>query len=258
HNGTGTLSGTPAAGSGGTYPITFTATNSAGNTPQNFTLTVNHAPAITTAAANQTVCAGATATFTAAASGFPTPSVQWQLSTDAGVTFTNIGGATSTSYSTSTGTNGNQYRAHFTNAAGSADTTATLTVNPNPTATISGPTSVCVGASAQLTANPSGGTAPYTYSWSPGGQTTASINPSTSTAGSTLYTVTVTDSKGCTATASQTLTVNAIPAQPTITTGGPLTFCQGGSVTLTSSSASGNQWYKNGTAISGQTGQQYS
>ena len=33
-NGTGTLSGTPAAGTGGTYPLTFTATNSVGSATQ--------------------------------------------------------------------------------------------------------------------------------------------------------------------------------------------------------------------------------
>ena len=44
-NGTGTLSGTPAAGTGGTYAITFTATNGVGSTaPQAFTLTVNGPP----------------------------------------------------------------------------------------------------------------------------------------------------------------------------------------------------------------------
>ena len=49
-NGTATLSGTPAAGTGGTYPLTITASNGVG-TPatQSFTLTVNQAPAITSA-----------------------------------------------------------------------------------------------------------------------------------------------------------------------------------------------------------------
>ncbi len=37
---------------------------------------------------------------------------------------------------------------------------------------------------------------------------------------------------------------------------GPVTFCNGGKVTLTSSSAGGNQWYKNGQAIQGATAQQ--
>ncbi|MGE5715357.1 MAG: hypothetical protein ACM369_01805, partial [Acidobacteriota bacterium] len=48
------------------------------------------------------------------------------------------------------------------------------------------------------------------------------------------------------------------PATPTITPGGPTTFCAGGSVTLTSSSPTGNQWYVNGNAIGGATAQQYS
>jgi hypothetical protein len=39
-----------------------------------------------------------------------------------------------------------------------------------------------------------------------------------------------------------TVTVNALPATPTISAGGPTTFCTGGSVVLTSSSATGNLW----------------
>ena len=59
-------------------------------------ITVNRAPAVTTEPANQSVNAGDTATFTAAASGYPTPTVQWQVSTNGGSSFSNIGGATST------------------------------------------------------------------------------------------------------------------------------------------------------------------
>jgi len=40
---TGALSGTPASGTNGSYPLTFTATNSAGTNTQNFTLTVQAA-----------------------------------------------------------------------------------------------------------------------------------------------------------------------------------------------------------------------
>ena len=52
-NGTGTLSGTPAAGSAGSYPLTFAASNGVGTAAsQSFTLTVNQAsqaPTITSA-----------------------------------------------------------------------------------------------------------------------------------------------------------------------------------------------------------------
>ncbi|MEM0519287.1 Ig-like domain-containing protein, partial [Aequorivita flava] len=51
------------------------------------------------------------------------------------------------------------------------------------------------------TANPVGGTPPYTYSWSPGGETTQTITGLS--AG--VYTVTVTDANGCTAVATTTV-----------------------------------------------------
>jgi len=92
-------------------------------------------PTITTQPVNQTVTAGQTATFTAAATGSPTPTVQWQVSTDGGVTFSNVSGATSTtlSFTTALSQSGNRYRAMFTNSAGTATTTAaTLTVNSGP------------------------------------------------------------------------------------------------------------------------------
>ncbi len=57
------------------------------------------APSITTNPSDTTVCAGSAVSFSAAATGVPTPTVQWQVSTDGGATFTNLAGATSTSLS---------------------------------------------------------------------------------------------------------------------------------------------------------------
>lgn len=45
----------------------------------------------------------------------------------------------------------------------------------------------------------------------------------------------------------QTITVNAVPATPTVTPSGPTTFCAGGSVTLNSSSSTGNSWSNGAT-----------
>jgi hypothetical protein len=69
---------------------------------------------------------GAIATYLAAATGSPTPTVQWQSSSD-GSRFTDIPGATSTTLVIQTATTRNiyQYRAVFTNSAGSVATTAT-------------------------------------------------------------------------------------------------------------------------------------
>ncbi len=129
---------------------------------------------------------------------------------------------------------------------------ATVTVNPlpaTPTITPGGPTTFCTGGSVMLTSS-----AASSYLWSNGAMT-QSITVS---AGGN-YSVTVTDGNGCMATSAlTTVTVNAIPATPTITPGGPTTFCAGGNVSLSSSSASGNQWYLNGNPIGGATNQAFS
>jgi IPT/TIG domain/Immunoglobulin I-set domain len=97
------------------------------------------APALATNPASKTVLAGESATFTAAASGVPAPTVQWQVSTNAGATFTNdttdSGHATGTLTvaGTTTAQSGREYRAVFTNSLGSATSTpATLTVKAAP------------------------------------------------------------------------------------------------------------------------------
>jgi hypothetical protein len=111
--------------------------NSAGSATTNAaTLTVTappsgEAPQLTTQPTSQTVAVDAWTTFTAAASGDPTPSVQWEVSSDGGSSWSEITGATSTSYSftATSAQNDDEYRAAFTNSAGSATTNAaTLTV----------------------------------------------------------------------------------------------------------------------------------
>jgi len=47
-----------------------------------------------------------------------------------------------------------------------------------------------------------------------------------------------------------TVTVNALPAAPTITASGPTTFCIGGSVTLTSSAGTSYLWSTGATTQS--------
>ena len=71
-NGTATLAGTPAAGTSGTYPITIGATNGvAPDASQTFTLTVDAAPAITSADST-TFSEGSAGSFTVTTTGNPT------------------------------------------------------------------------------------------------------------------------------------------------------------------------------------------
>lgn len=68
---------------------------------------------------------------------------------------------------------------------------------------------ICEGQSATFTSTATGGTSPYTYTWSnslPDG-VTQTVTPSTTA----TYTVTATDSKSCQATASVMVTVNPLP-----------------------------------------------
>jgi len=126
-----TLSPTTAGQNGYVYRAVFT--NSVGSaTTANATLTVRYAPIVTGNPTSQSVNAGQSVTFTAAANGNPAVTVQWQVSTDGGATFSNIAGATNTTFTLATTTksqNGYLYRAVFTNVLGSAATTdALLTV----------------------------------------------------------------------------------------------------------------------------------
>jgi hypothetical protein len=81
--------------------------------------------------------------------------VQWQVSTDNGANFTNLGGETNTTltFTTSASQNGYQYRAVFTNNKGTVPTTAAiLTIDLTP------PTFTSVtGTTLTLGCNPSSG-----------------------------------------------------------------------------------------------------
>ena len=86
------------------------------------TLTVHNAPVVTSPL-DATVEEGQSAVFEATASGFPTPSVQWEVSIDGGGTWSAVPQATSdrlTIASALTSENGDDYRAVFENVAGQA------------------------------------------------------------------------------------------------------------------------------------------
>jgi Immunoglobulin I-set domain len=109
--------------SGGFYRAVFG--NPDGYTPTaSATLTVGDAPDVVTEPTTQEVTAGNTATFTAAATGTPAPTVQWESSTDGGITWSAIPSATSDSYSfvVAQSQDHSEYQAIFNNSAGAAQT----------------------------------------------------------------------------------------------------------------------------------------
>lgn len=108
--------------------------------------------------------------------------------------------------------------------AGGGTATASVTVGQpaNPlTASASATQTVCGQNSGSATVNATGGTPNYTIAWSNGGNTATASN-----LGAGNYTVTVTDSKGCSATASTAVTT---PNGPSATATASAVNCFGGS-----------------------------
>ena len=85
--GAGTLSGTATSGTGGTYPLTITATNSQGTVTQAFTLTVRQAP-VFTSPSSFTGARSTTLDFVIRTTGFPAAKLSKTGTLPSGLTFT--------------------------------------------------------------------------------------------------------------------------------------------------------------------------
>ncbi|HEY5187311.1 MAG TPA: cell wall-binding repeat-containing protein [Actinomycetes bacterium] len=134
-DGTATLSGKPAAGTGGSYALTLTAHNGVGSdATQAFTMTVSQASAITSAA-SMSFTAGSAGSFTVTTSGSPAPRLSVTGALPSGVSFIDNGDGTATVSGTPGSASAGTYALNITahNSVG-ADATqvCTLTVaNPS-------------------------------------------------------------------------------------------------------------------------------
>ena len=124
------------------------------------------APTFTLSPAAKTVTVGQTVALTAAASGVPTPALQWQSKTAGAAEFTDLPGATAGTYTTpplGLANTGTQFRCVATNPAGSATSaTATVTVTAVAPSFTLQPTNkvVGVGLTTSVTAAAAGVPAP--------------------------------------------------------------------------------------------------
>src|SRR6266487_2683708 len=117
-----------------------------------------------------------------------------------------------------------------------------------PLITARGPLSFCDGGNVRLSSSETGSRQWFRNNLSISGATDtvyiASVTGS--------YTVVVNNSRGCGTSSPVPVTVT-IPFTPSIIASGPVALCTGDSVILTSNAYGGNQWYKDGVAISGST-----
>lgn len=183
------------------------------------TVTVLDSPLVSIEGAN--ICTGQSTTLTASGNG----TYLWNTGATTASIIVNI-------------TNTTTYTVTVTAANGcSASTTRIVTVAPPPNVNITGDTIVCINQSTKLTATGGG-----TYLWSTGATTSmVEVTPTVIT----TYSVTVTDINGCTATRSQTITVNGLTINPAIS--GNIRICKGDSTILTASGGNMYLWNNNAT-----------
>ncbi len=235
-DGTGSITGTPAAGSGGVYTnvVTFTATNGSGSATQDFTVYIDEAPSITSAAAT-TFTVGTAGTFTVTATGFPAPTLSKTGTLPTGVTFNAGTGVLSGTPAAGTG---GDYSITFkaTNSVTNDTQTFTLHVDEIPAITSTNNTTFVIGTNGSFTATSTGfpaatftetGALPANVTLSAAG--VLSGTPSPGTAGDYPITLKATNTAG-NDTQAFTLHVNQGPA---ITSTDATTFTVGTAGTFT-------------------------
>ena len=224
-NGTATISGTPTATSGGSYPITITATNGTGTVNQAFTLTVDQAPAITSATST-TFTTGAPGTFAVIATGYPAPTLTETGALPAGVTFIDNGMGTATLAGTAAAGTGGSYPIIITATNGTspnATQSFTLKVDQAPAITSATSTTFAQDAPGTFSVTTSGYPAPtltetgglptgVTFTDNGSGAATLAGTAAWGSAGSYPVTITAANGTGSDRTQSFSITVPGVPA----------------------------------------------
>lgn len=202
----------------GIYTVTVTNSNGC-STIRSTEVTIHALPQVTISGITR-FCDGESTTLTA--TGDAGNSYLWNNGvTNAPITISSAG----------------TYSVTATNAFGcTQNASITVTKLTNPTATISGGSTICPGSSALLTANNAAH-----YAWSTGDTTrSVSVTPTTTTS----YTVTITDGNGCHNSTQATVSIGSVP---TVAISGNLSFCEGGSTQLTATSGYSYHWSTNAT-----------
>jgi hypothetical protein len=266
-NGSGTISGKPASGAGGTYPISVTATNTAGTVTQAISILVQQAPAITSAPA-ATFTAGQANSFTVSSTAFPAPAFTKTGTLPAGVTFVDNGNGTATLAGSPAAGVGGIYTLTLSAANGvgnAASQTLILTVSAAPAITSASAVSFTVGTAKSFKVTTSAGypakTASLSYSGSlPAGLTfanngngTAALagTPKSGTGGVYNLTLNASSTNGEMPQA-LTLTIDQAPAMRTAASA-TFSVGQSGSITIDSTAFPVAAFTKTGTLPSGVT-----
>ncbi|MCK6690476.1 MAG: hypothetical protein L6Q97_00065 [Thermoanaerobaculia bacterium] len=230
----------PAAS--GVYTVTVTdAGGCTATASTTITVSGNSAPAIT-AMNNGPLCAGASLSLAATASGGSGMYTVYKWAGPNGYVANLAIPPAFTASAAATGT----YTITVTDNAGcTASATTAVQVKPLPGVVADSNSPLCTGAIITLGATPSGGSGPgYTFTWAgPNGFSANTEDPAplvATLAAAGAYTVTVTDAGGCTATGTVAVSVNGLPV---VTAGLLAPVCAGGNITLGATPSGGSGQY---------------
>ena len=163
-DGTATLAGTPAAGSGGSYPLTVTASNATGSAVQAFTLTVSQVPAVTSAA-TAAFSTGTAGSYLVTSSGYPAPALTETGALPSGLAFKDNGNGTGTISGTAASGTAGSYPVTLTatnsGGSGALALTVTVTQSTGPVLTSADALTLTTAAAGTFTVTTTG-TAPIT------------------------------------------------------------------------------------------------
>ncbi len=240
-DGSATLTGAPAAGTEGSYPLTFSATNGFGSASQAFTLTVAQRPVVTSPA-SVTFTQGVAGTFAVTAEGTPVPTVGVSGTLPAGIAVRTSGAGQATLSGTPGRSAAGTYSVTVTatNAGGQTSQSLAIVVQTKPAFTTGSRATLTAGTSGTVTIRTSGvpaavvsesGTLPAGLTFAAGtdGSAVLTGTPAAGTGGSYPLVLTATNAVGS-VTKAFTLTVRAAPqftSPPTAAVTGGTTFSIG-------------------------------
>ncbi|NLA25674.1 MAG: PKD domain-containing protein, partial [Bacteroidales bacterium] len=224
----------------GTYTVTLTNTATGCSASATTNVIVNANPTIS-ASNNGPICEGNNLNLNAIGNG----GTSYEWTGPASFSSTNQDPSISNAITTHSGTYTVTLTNTYTGCTASASTNAVVNANPTLNASNNGP--LCEGATINLNAIGSGGTA---YSWTgPASFSSTNQNPNRTnaiTAYAGNYTVSLTNTTtGCSATANTNLIVNANPSI-SASNNGPI--CAGETLSLTANGSGGNQYSWSGPA----------
>ncbi|HEY1039986.1 MAG TPA: SprB repeat-containing protein, partial [Bacteroidia bacterium] len=238
---------TAAEVASGSVNLILTTTGNGTCPPDRDTVKINFQPFIgtpTTTATDVSCTGGANGSATVSVTGgsFTPYTYSWNtVPAQTGATASNLAPGT--------------YTVSITNAIGCVTQTSVTINQPAPLSLASTITNVScnAGTNGSIAIAASGGTPGYTYSWAPGGQTSATAT----NLAAGIYTVTVRDSKNCTTTGTYTVTQ---PLILTASVNGTNVNCSGGSNGTATSTVSGGttpytySWNPGGSTAANVTG----